>query len=249
MWENGSWAREEKWNSPAADEISHNLVSTEEEFPMDHLLGLFGKQDQEPEPSEQQSQTIMRESGAVWEFEMPLKEPHIQGQGGQAQGQDQEQAFSIPGGVPLEAVDLQESTIEGYFANIGWTFEKIDQGLWILKYKGGAKDYDIFVELTPQYLVLVVPILERVREGCKEKLWYHLLRLNYMTNIVRFGLNKRDEVLLTLELPIGSISYQEFQKGVQHLCTIVDDAFPEILFLSQKIDALSSFVRESQASM
>jgi hypothetical protein len=217
---------------------------------MDHLLGLFGKQEQEPDPSETQSQTLMRESGAVWEFEMPFKEPHVQGQGpgaGQPQEEPADQGFAIPGGVPQEALDLQETTIEGYFNNIGWAFEKIDQGLWILKYKGGAKDYDIFVELTPQYLVLVVPILERVREGCKEKLWYHMLRLNYMTNIVRFGLNKRDEVLLTLEIPVGTISYQEFQKGVQHLCTIVDDAFPEILFLSQKLDATSSFLKESPA--
>lgn len=202
---------------------------------MDHLLGMFGG----GPPKERDENIRPQKQDGTWEFEMPLEE---------ALGQKQEQrpVFSIPGGIPIEAVNIQESTIEGYFSTIGWPFERADQGLWMVKYKGGAKDYDFIVELTQAFLVIVVPIIDRVREGCREKLWYHILRLNYQINQVRFGLNKRNEVLLTLEIPTKIISYEEFKNGVQYLCNLVDDAYPEILFLSQKLEAVSSFMREQE---
>ncbi|MGV8119042.1 MAG: hypothetical protein AB2L14_04675 [Candidatus Xenobiia bacterium LiM19] len=216
---------------------------------MEHFLRMFEgdgsieKEHEEAPPQQTQPQ-------GMWEYEMPLPQEQgsaaSQGDPGLAGPPSQEPAFSIPGGIPKEALDIQESTIEGYYQNLGWQFEKLDQGLWILKFKGSAKDYDIYVELNPPHVVLVIPVLERVRDACREKLWYHLLRMNYLSSQARFGLNKRDEVLLTIEIPLATISYGEFQKGLQYLCSVTDDAFPELLFLSQRPEALSSFTREAE---
>jgi hypothetical protein len=230
---------------------------------MEHLLNMFGGGGEGEPEEEAPIQTGIRQTGSGgggtsgggapggnWEFEMPPEGLPQRGggqQGGAQQGPP-EPSFNIPGGIPPEAVDIHEETVEGYFNNLGWQFEKIDQGLWILKFKGGAKDYDIFVEVTSQFLIMVVAVLERVRDTCKEKLWYHLLRTNYLTTQLRFGLNKRDEVLLTLEMPVSLISYLEFQKGLQYLCNTVDDAYPELLYLSQKTDALSSFLKDAGGS-
>jgi|GEM_PF-1941895 len=216
---------------------------------MEHFLRMFesdgsGEQGKEEAPAQQ------AQPQGVWEYEMPL--PQEQGSSASQDSSllpgppSQEPVFSIPGGIPREALEIQESTIEGYYQNLGWQFEKLDQGLWILKFKGSAKDYDIFVELNSPFLVLVIPVLERVRDSCREKLWYHLLRMNYVSSQARFGLNKRDEVLLTIEIPLATISYGEFQKGLQYICSVTDDAYPELLFLSQRPEAQSSFSREAE---
>jgi hypothetical protein len=216
---------------------------------MEHFLRMFegdGSREQgKEEPPLQQTQPQ-----GTWEYEMPLPQeqgsPAPQGGAGLPGAQPSEPSFAIPGGIPKEALEIQESTVEGYFQNLGWQSEKLDQGLWILKFRGGAKDYDIFVELNSPHLVLVIPVLERVRDSCREKLWYHLLRMNYLSSQARFGLNKRDEVLLTIEIPLATISYSEFQKGLQYICSITDDAYPELLFLSQRPEAQSSFTREAE---
>ena len=215
---------------------------------MDRLLGMFGMGDQ-PEDNQGGSAQAPQQQGGVWEFEMPVGGMPSGGvpPGGMPAEQQAQPVFSIPGGIPKEAIDIQESTIEGYFSTIGWPFEKVDQGLWILKYKGGAKDYDIFVELTPLFLTLVVPVIDRIREGCREKLFYHILRLNYQVTQLRFGINKRNEVLVTIEIPTKTMSYEEFKNGAAQLCSLVDDAYPELLFLSQKLEAVSSFMMEAQA--
>ncbi|MDQ7823056.1 MAG: hypothetical protein RDV48_09710 [Candidatus Eremiobacteraeota bacterium] len=206
---------------------------------MDDLLRMFGGGQREQPPQEDQ-QAAGREPGGVWEFEMPVggipPPSSQQGQGGEA-------PFVIPGGVPQEALDIQESTIEGYYKHLGLEFERMDQGLWLAKYKGSAKDYDMYVELTPQFLVLVIPVIERVRDVCREKLWYHLLRLNYLSNQVRFGLNKRDEVLISIEIPARYLSFDEFKNAFSYIGNLVDDSYPELIYLSQKADALSSFMK------
>ncbi len=212
---------------------------------MEHFLRMFEGGDSS-EKGKDEAPPQQAQTQGMWEYEMPL--PQEQGSAAPPglPGQPPEPAFSIPGGIPKEALEIQESTIEGYYQNLGWQFEKLDQGLWIVKFKGSAKDYDIYVELNSPFLVLVIPVLERIRDSCREKLWYHLLRMNYLSSQARFGLNKRDEVLLTIEIPLATISYGEFQKGLQYLCSVTDDAYPELLFLSQRPEALSSFTRETE---
>ncbi|MHC9539586.1 MAG: hypothetical protein AB9903_08700 [Vulcanimicrobiota bacterium] len=216
---------------------------------MEHFLRMF-EGDDSIEKEKEEAPPQQTQPQGMWEYEMPLPQEQgsaaSQGVLGMPGPPSQEPAFSIPGGIPKEALDIQESTIEGYYQNLGWQFEKLDQGLWILKFKGSAKDYDIYVELNAPHVVLVIPVLERVRDACREKLWYHLLRMNYLSSQARFGLNKRDEVLLTIEIPLATITYGEFQKGLQYLCSVTDDAYPELLFLSQRPEALSSFTREAE---
>lgn len=159
--------------------------------------------------------------------------------------QPYEEQFSIPGGVPLSEIDIRESTVEGYMKSMNLPFEKADDGLWVLKYEGGAKDYEMFVELSSQELRLVMPVLERVRDACREKVWYHLLRLNYTTDNLSFGLNKRDEVFMVVEIPIRYISYEDFKRAFTYICTMMDEVYPELLFLAQKPSAVSTFLQDS----
>ena len=160
--------------------------------------------------------------------------------------QPYEEQFSIPGGVPLSEIDIKESTVEGYMKSMNLPFEKADSGLWMLRYEGGAKDYEMFVELNSQELRFVMPVLERVRDVCREKVWYHLLRLNYATDNLSFGLNKRDEVFMVAEIPIRYISYEDFKRAFTYICTMMDEVYPELLFLAQKPSAVSTFLQKNE---
>ena len=153
-------------------------------------------------------------------------------------------SFAVPGGVPTSEIQVTESTIEGYMKTMGIMSEKVDTCLWTMKYEGGAKDYDVYIELTATSVRIVLPILERVRDVCREKVWYHLLRLNYVTDDIVIGLNKRDEVFMTSVIPIKYISYDDFKKSLTYIFTMVDELYPELLFLSQKTTAVSSFLQE-----
>ncbi len=171
---------------------------------------------------------------------------------GQNQGNDYEmdgqyqEEFSVPGGVPMSEIDIKESTVEGYMSSMNLPFEKADAGLWMLRYEGGAKDYEMFVELNSQDLRFVMPVLERVRDVCREKVWYHLLRLNYVTDNISFGINKRDEIFMVIEIPIRYISYEDFKRAFTYICTMMDEVYPELLFLAQKPTAVSTFQQSKE---
>ena len=197
-----------------------------------------------------------KQSASVYNLPAPRTPPGQEYQGDASYGQElennaytieqpYEEQFSIPGGVPLSEIDIKESTVEGYMKSMSLPFEKADNGLWVLRYEGGAKDYEMFIELNSQELRLVMPILERVRDACREKVWYHLLRLNYATDNLSFGLNKRDEIFMVTEIPIRYISYEDFKRAFTYICTMMDEVYPELLFLAQKPSAVSTFLQDS----
>lgn len=156
-------------------------------------------------------------------------------------------SFAVPGGAPISEIEVQESTIEGYMKTMGIQFEKADTCLWMMKYEGGAKDYDIYVELTSSSVRFVMPVLERVRDVCREKVWYHLLRLNYVTDDITMGLNKRDEIFMSSILPMKYISYDDFKRCMTYMFTMADEIYPELLFLAQKTTAVSTFLQSEGA--
>lgn len=204
--------------------------------------------------------------GGVWEFEMPaggIQEWQNSQQGSVYNvpappannspqslqnyeiepGLESSGAFAIPGGVPISEIEVKESTIEGYMKTMGLAFEKADSCLWIAKYEGGAKDYDLYVELTSSAVRLVMPVLERVRDVCREKVWYHLLRLNYVTDDITMGVNKRDEIFMSSAIPMRYISYDDFKRAVTYIFTMADEVYPELLFLAQKTTSVSTFLQ------
>ena len=67
-------------------------------------------------------------------------------------------SFAVPGGVPTSEIQVTESTIEGYMKTMGIMCEKVDTCLWTMKYEGGAKDYDVYIELTATSVVPVPAI-------------------------------------------------------------------------------------------
>lgn len=243
---------------------------------MDEILKLFGGNQDSSQEDGQQGGHRQREpggnlpgGGGVWEFEMPeggmealqqnstsvYKVPPPASPGMplhhdaiQAEIPEGEPQFIVPGGVPLSESGVQESTVEGYMKSLNWPFEKIDAGLWALKYEGGAKDYEMFIELGSEIVRIVMPVIERVRDACREKVWYHLLRLNYTTDQISFGINKRDEIFMVTELLVRYISYEDFKRAITYISTMVDETYPELLYLSQKPNAVSSFKQPSSES-
>lgn len=232
---------------------------------MDEILKIFGAapSNEAPPPPANSGRSLLEQlpgGGGVWEFEStdvdqlrqnsvynvppPVGDPS--GYNDPAEGYPQQEQFSVPGGVPLSEVHVEEATIEGYLTKVGAPFEKIDDGLWMVKYAGGAKDYEMFIELTQDALRIVMPVLERVREVCREKVWYHLLRMNYTVDSVNFSLNKRDEIFMGTQIPIRYITYEDFKKSFANMCTMMDDVYPELLFLAQKQTAVSSFLQPNQ---
>lgn len=202
----------------------------------------------------QQQQQQQRRQGDVYNVPAPESDGRRGRDPGMMQGYPDERqpdpmgppaddSFAVPGGAPISEIEVQESTIEGYMKTMGIQFEKADTCLWMLKYEGGAKDYDVYVELTSSSVRFVMPVLERVRDVCREKVWYHLLRLNYVTDDVTMGLNKRDEIFMSSILPIRYISYDDFKRCMTYMFTMADEIYPELLFLAQKTTAVSTFLQ------
>jgi len=145
-------------------------------------------------------------------------------------------------------MEISDSIIEGFLVRDGWKYEKIEPGLWVTHLKTADASFDIYLELSKEFLQLLLPLVEEVNPQCAPRLWKHLLHLNYSLNSVRIGLNRREEVFLILEIPTQDLDFLKFQKAINLLSVTANDNYPEVIELARNFNAPSRFESGAQPS-
>lgn len=141
-------------------------------------------------------------------------------------------------------MSITPETIDGYFEQYGWTFSHEEGSSdWNTGFRGDVHSFRIFVRLTDNwvYFTIIPFIVGPKNPECKQRLYWHLLRLNRDVNMAKFALDEDDDVLLTVELPCESLDYSEFSDALGALCYYADDTYVEMLNIAQIPGASSRF--------
>ncbi len=139
---------------------------------------------------------------------------------------------------------ITPETIEGYFTEYGWSFERLGQGIWRTGFRGESGAFTIYVRLTNTWLYLgIAPFVTKPKRECLMNVWEALLRINREMNLAKFAIDEDDDVTLMVELPMSSVSYTVFAEGLTALAYYADDVYSELSELTQNPKAQSQFMR------
>jgi Putative bacterial sensory transduction regulator len=139
--------------------------------------------------------------------------------------------------------DITPNTVEKYFGEYGWSFETLEDGIWRTGFKGENGFFTIYLRLTENWLYMSIspyvpqPEEERARVHTMEA----MLHFNREMNLAKFVLDEDDDVTLTVELPVGALTYPIFAEGLTALAYYADDIYTDLLELAENPNAISRF--------
>jgi hypothetical protein len=141
------------------------------------------------------------------------------------------------------APQIPPETIDNFFEQYEWTYEKSGEDVWLTGFKGDVSSFRIFVKVTEHWVYFTIApfVVAPKDEECAQRLNWHLLRLNRDINMAKFCLDADGDIVLTVELPTESLDYSEFSDALGALSHYADDTYFEILNLAQTPTASSRY--------
>src|SRR3954471_13833627 len=137
------------------------------------------------------------------------------------------------------AIDAE--TIESYFKQLDWPFQRKDEHNWSTGYKGDVYTFTFFVRTTDDWLYVYVPFNQvRINPAARNNLNEHLLRLNYRRSMTKFMVDDDDDVGLTVEIPYANLQVEEFNDALLACCTYADGNYVELMNIATNPNAVSS---------
>lgn len=138
---------------------------------------------------------------------------------------------------------IPPETIDGFFEKYGWTYQRDTPDVWRTGWRGDVASFRMFIKLTENWIYFTISpfVVAPKKPECKEKLYFHLLRLNRDINMAKFCIDSDGDLVLTVELPCANLDYEEFSDAIGALCYYADDTYLEMLNLAQNAGAPSRY--------
>ena len=143
---------------------------------------------------------------------------------------------------------LTIDTIESYFEQYGWTYERLDDEHFLTGFSSDVIDtFAIYITLTPNWVYFAIaPFVDAPKDPrCELKLYGHLLRLCQQINMAKFSVDLDGDVILTVELPRENLDYSEFSDALGALAYYADQNYEAVRALATDPNAVSAFEEES----
>ena len=137
---------------------------------------------------------------------------------------------------------IAPETVEEYFKQLDWPFQKNDDNTWVSGFKGDNAEFNFSVRTTDDWLFVYVPFPAEVAEAAQNTLYRHLLRLNFQMNMAKFLVDDDGDVGLTVEIPCSDLQLNEFKDALYAVCLYSDQHHDELVRLATDPHAVSSLV-------
>ncbi len=143
-------------------------------------------------------------------------------------------------------MSLAPETIDNFFKQYGWTFQRETNDVWNTGWRGDASSFRMFIKLTDNWIYFTISpfVVAPKKPECKERLYYTLLRLNRDINMAKFCVDSDGDIVLTVELPCANLDYDEFSDAIGALCYYADDTYVELLNLATNPNATSRYLKQ-----
>ena len=138
---------------------------------------------------------------------------------------------------------ITPTVIQEYFQQYGWTFEPQGENDFLTGFRGDVSLYRIRIRLAEDWVYFTIsPFIVAPQDpDCERKLYRHLLKLNHEMNMAKFTVDSDGDVVLTVELPSGSLDYGEFCDALGALAYYADDNYIQVFVLAHVPEAHTLF--------
>ena len=133
------------------------------------------------------------------------------------------------------------ATIDNYFIEMEWPFERIDEDLWLTAFEGDIQTHQVFVSTDEEaWVSFRTKVADGPAPECAVNLYEHLLRLNSLVPLTKFCIMENHDVFGMIDLPIADLDFSEFRTALQTLVNHVDAYDNEIHQICKVPDHKSS---------
>ena len=140
---------------------------------------------------------------------------------------------------------ISAETVEDYFKQLDWPFQRNDEHNWATGYKGDNAEFRFYVRTTDSWFYVLAPFPIKVQPAAANNLYKHLLRLNYNMSMAKFSLDSDEDLILSVELPNDNMQLGEFRDALQAVCYYMDGNYAELVKLATDPNAQSSLTQKS----
>lgn len=144
-------------------------------------------------------------------------------------------------------MDVTVDTIQAYFDQRGWSYQRLDDTHFQTGFRPQALDpFSIYITLAPNWVYFAIsPFVQAPTEPeCERKLYRHLLHLCQQINMAKFSVDTQGDVMLSVELPRANLDYSEFSDALDALSYYAEDTYTAVHSLATDPTAVSAFVEE-----
>ena len=128
---------------------------------------------------------------------------------------------------------LSIETVECFldrYGDHGWAYNRLDETTIASGFRGEVTTFQFFIKIAADWVYFVlVPFVGKPRVKCRERLFEHLLRLNYEMNLVKAGLDEDGDVSLTVEVPSDALDIRRFSDALDGLSYYADTHYLDTL--------------------
>ena len=122
---------------------------------------------------------------------------------------------------------------ERYFAEYGWVYAQIDTETLFSGLQGETSTFQIFIKFDDNWVYFILlPFINKPRPEYQEKIYAHLLQLNYEMNMVKAGIDEDGDIFLAVELPASDLDFEHFSAALDALSYYADKYYSQTLNLA-----------------
>lgn len=133
--------------------------------------------------------------------------------------------------------------IDNYFIAMEWPFDRVDENLWHTSFPGDMQVHEVFISNDEEnWLSFRSPVAKAPTDAHKPAVYEHLLRLNSLVPLTKFGVTEYGDIYALIDLPTADLDYSEFRTALMTLVNHVDAYDNEIFKLLEDATHQSSLV-------
>jgi hypothetical protein len=117
-------------------------------------------------------------------------------------------------------IRLTGTQLDAFFTRYGWQYEHAAdaEGVWYTGFREGSEEYNIFVQLTEDWVIFMVyPFTLRPEGAARARVAERLATLNYDLTLAKAGLDDDGDTFLAVELPTEGFVYSHFRDALDKL--------------------------------
>lgn len=131
--------------------------------------------------------------------------------------------------------------IDGYFIEMEWPFDQVDEHLWHTAFPGDLQVHEIFVSNDEDNWISFRSMVCRAPQAsCVSTMHEHLLRLNSLIPMTKFCIMENGDVFALVDLPVSDMNFSEFRTALTTIVNHVDAYDNEILKICESPEHHSS---------
>lgn len=141
-------------------------------------------------------------------------------------------------------------TIKGFLDKYGWKYDGLSDNTIVSGFMGEKSKFTLFVKADDDWLILSIsPFVGGLKPECSVNIFKYLAQLNFHATLVKFSVDDKNNILLTVELPANGLTFESFVTSLEALCFYADDQHQVIANLATNPNAEFPALSESDLQL